>query len=224
MSSIGLIGGTGDLGSALAVHLSKNHLTLLGSRNPEKATATVTEIVSEKEHESHLKSNLRPVENAFVAREADIIIVTVPHSSAVETIADLSSGFRGNQILITAVAPVVRIGDEYAVDDSIGSGVSFAERIKDFLPESIAVASAFQTLPARILYKEKELSADVLVATDSSDTYAKIASIISEINGLRPLHLGGLVQSRELERLTAMLLNIGKRNGLKSPTVKFPSF
>lgn len=224
MPSIGLIGGTGDLGSALAVHLSKNHTVLLGSRSSEKATTTVAKILSEKKNETHLGTNLKPVENSTAAREADIVIVTVPYSNAVDTIADLSSSFRGNQILISAVAPVMRKDDEYAVDETIGSGVSFAERIRDFLPETVEVAASFQTLPAKVLYKEKDISADVPVATDSTEIYNTVASLILEMKGLRPLHLGRLEQSRELERLTAMLLNIGKRNGLKSPTIKFPSF
>lgn len=222
MTLVGLIGGTGDLGSALAVHFSKKHVVMLGSRSKEKAISAVQDINREKNH-SYLVKNLRPAENSEVTMLSEFLVLTVPHENAIETIRSLSSKFRGNQVLVSAVASVAKVGDEFTVDDD-GSKESLAQRIKDLLPESVKVAVAFQTVPAGILYRERYISADVPIAAESAETYKIVAPFVSEIEGLRPLFLGSLVQSGEVERLTSLLLNLGMRNGLKSPTLKFPSF
>jgi len=222
MTLLGLLGGTGDLGCALAIHLSKKHELMLGSRNIEKAKATVDEIIAEKDHD-YLARNLKSAENTTVAAKCDFIILTVPHGNALETVRNLSTKFRGNQILVSAVAAVVKNGEEFVVDNN-PSGTSFAQKIREIIPTSVKVAVAFQTVPANILYREKEISADVPVAAESVEDYQLVASIVSEIEGLRPLRIGGLKQAGEIEGLTTLLLNIAKRNALKSPTIKFPSF
>jgi len=222
MPLLGLIGGTGDLGFALAVHLSKNHQVLMGSRNLEKAKAAVDEINTEKKN-SEITRNLEPAENSKVVQLSDILILTVPHANALETVRSLSNGFRGNQILISAVAAVAKKGDEF-VSETDASGISFAQQIKKIIPDSVKVAAAFQTVPAKVLYRETEIAADVPVATDTREVYESVASLVMEIPDLRPLYLGSLRLSGDVERLTALLLNIGRRNSLKSPTIRFPSF
>jgi 8-hydroxy-5-deazaflavin:NADPH oxidoreductase len=222
MSVLGLIGGTGDLGYALGYHLSKKNHVLLGSRNLERAKTAVAEILGEKKNPDS-ERNLEAAENSIVVGACDLIILTVPHANALETIRSLSKSFRGNQILVSAVAAVAKKGDEF-VSEINPSGMSFAQRIKESVPDSVKVAAAFQTVPAKVLYREREIHADVPVATDSLDVYKVLSKLVEDIQGLRPLYLGSLQLSGEVERLTALLLNIGKRNGLKSPTLLFPSF
>ncbi|HYB03740.1 MAG TPA: NAD(P)-binding domain-containing protein [Nitrososphaerales archaeon] len=222
MSVLGLIGGTGDLGYALGYHLSKKNLVLLGSRNLEKAKAAVAEIISEKKNPDS-ERNLEAAENSTVVQTCDVIILTVPHANALETILSLSQRFRDDQILVSAVAAVAKKGDDF-ISEIDASGKSFAQQIKEIVPDSVKVAAAFQTVPANMLYREREMQADVPVATDSIDVYNAVSKIVADIQGLRPLYLGSLQLSGEVERLTALLLNIGKRNGLKSPTLLFPSF
>jgi 8-hydroxy-5-deazaflavin:NADPH oxidoreductase len=222
MPHLGLIGGTGDLGYGLAVHLAKKYKVMMGSRNLEKAKAGVAEILEEKKN-AEILQNLEPAENSKVVQLADILLLTVPHANALETVKGLSNSFRGNQIFVSAVAAVAKKGDEF-IPEIDSSGSSFAQQIRATLPESIGVAAAFQTVPANVLYREMEIKADVPIAADSREVYEKIAPLVLEIRGLRPLFLGSLRLSGELERLTALLLNIGRKNGLKSPTVSFPSF
>jgi len=222
MTLIGLIGGTGDLGYALSYHLAKKQRVLMGSRNIEKAKTAVAEIISEKKNPEVVR-NLDGVENFAVVQTCDIVILTVPHANALETVRSISKDFRGNQVLISAVAAVARKGDEF-VSEISSSGQSFAQRIKGNVPESVKVAAAFQTVPANVLYREREISADVPVATDTREAYDLVSNIVNDIPGLRPLYLGSLDLSGEVERLTALLLNVGKKNGLKSPTLRFPSF
>ena len=134
----------------------------------------------------------------------------------------MASSFSGDQILISAVAPVAKVGKEFV--SQIEAGKSYSQQIAEILPKSVKVATAFQSVPAHILYEEREISSDVLVTCDELNTYQQIAEIISKIPGLRPLYLGSLNLSGEVERLTALVLNIAIKNKLKSPTPKFNSF
>jgi 8-hydroxy-5-deazaflavin:NADPH oxidoreductase len=222
MTTIGFIGGTGDLGTGIAIHLAKDYEILLGSRSLEKAEATVKTVLVEKGNRDYLSQNLKPEENKKVVESCKIILLTVPHESAIETVKGLASSFSGDQILISAVAPVAKVGKEFV--SQIETGKSYSQQIAKILPKSVKVATAFQSVPAHILYEEREISSDVLVTCDELDTYQKVADIISRIQGLRPLYLGSLGLSGEVERLTALVLNIAIKNKLKSPTPKFNSF
>lgn len=221
LKSVGLLGGTGDLGTALAIHLARHYdRILLGSRDKSKAEITIREIVSEKGDRGYL-SHLLASENAEVAKQCDLIIATIPHTNAVQTIESLVESFRGGQVLISAVAPIVKSGDEFFPDLD---ATSISERIETIVPKSVKVATAFQTVPANVLYKERDISSDVLVACNELETYVSVADLVTKVEGLRPLYLGSLKLSRYIEDLTSMILNIGLKNKLKSPTIKFNSF
>ena len=120
------------------------------------------------------------------------------------------------------MAPVARVGKEFV--SQIEAGKSYSQQIAELVPKSVKVATAFQSVPAHILYEERAISSDVLVTCDEVETYQKVAEVISKIQGLRPLYLGTLNLSGEVERLTALVLNIAIKNRLKSPTPKFNSF
>lgn len=223
MTTIGIVGGTGDLGPALAIHLARKQEVLLGSRIKSKAESVIKDILREKAGRDYLEEHLRPADNHEVASLCDMILLTVPHEHAVHTVEGLASNLGGDKILISAVAPVRRSGDEFRVDFA-SEGKSISQEIANVVPQSVRVATAFQTVPANVLYKEKPIASDVLVATDEYQVYQQVATVVSRIEGLRPLYLGSLSLSGEIERMTALLLNIGIRNRLKSPTPKFNSF
>jgi NADPH-dependent F420 reductase len=222
MNSVGLIGGTGDLGTALAVHLAKKYeMVTIGSRNAKRAEATVKTIIEEKGTRDSLVQHLKFASNADAILTSSVVIATIPFENSVETIQNLSRFFHRGQILISAVASLSKVGDEFIIPTNSNS---IAIQVKSIVPQGVEVASAFQTVPASILYKEKQILADVPVAAESFETYKKVAELVSSIDGLRPLFLGGLHHSAQVEGLTCLLLNIGKRNNLKSPTLRINCF
>ena len=222
LPKIGLLGGTGDLGQALAVNLYKGfNEILVGSRNIEKAESAVKDMNSDKKNHD-LERMLTPATNELVVEESDVIIVTIPHENAVETVRSLVNKFRGNQLLISAVAPVVKEGNEFRFAMPTQSS-SISEAISQLVMNTVEVATAFQTIPARVLYSGREISADVLICAPEK-TYSRVADIVNQINGLRPLYVGSLRLAAEIESLTALLLNIALRNHMKTPTFKLNSF
>ncbi len=222
MQSIGFLGGTGDLGKALAVNVLQSYeKVMIGSRSLERAHSVLKEISAAKK-DLRFRDRLLATTNADVAGNADIIVATLPYESAVDTFAMLSTKFRGNQLLISAVAPIAKVGNEFRPIRS-ETGKSISVQIKEILRDRMEVATAFQTVPARILFEQKIMDADVLVCADEQ-TYPKVAEVVNHIEGLRPLHVGGLDLSQEIEGLTSILLNLAVRNHLKSPTFRINSF
>lgn len=216
------MGGTGDLGTALAIHLAKHYeRVFLGSRDKSKAEAVLHEILAEKGNRDYLRAHITPGENSEVVKSCDLVIAAVPHTNALQTISQLHDIFRGEQILVSAVAPIAKSGNEFVPDIA---DLSVSEQISKIVPKSVRVATAFQTVPANILYKEKTISSDVLIACDDYETYGSVSEMVSKIEGLRPLYLGSLKLSKYVESLTSLLLNVSIRNKLKSPTIKVTSF
>jgi NADPH-dependent F420 reductase len=223
LAPIGLIGGTGELGTALAVHFAKESSVLLGSRDVQKSKSVVEKILNDKSYDQRLRSNLTPSDNFTVVAECEIVILTVPAEVAIGTVEQLREGFRKDQILVSSVAPVEKTESGFVSRfDSRGRCIS--QQISDVLPKTIRVATALQTVPAHILYEERPISADVLVSCNDLTTYRSVATLVTMLPGLRPLYLGTLDYSGEIERITALLLNVAKKNRLKSPTLKFSSF
>ncbi len=222
MSKIGLIGGTGDIGSALAIHLAKkNEQVLIGSRSKEKAESTLREILKDKKNRQDLKDHLEAVTNDVVASTCENVIVTLPYSATIETITKLRGAFRENQLLISTVAAVTKSRNEFV---PVRNATSISRKIQEIVPSSVLVATAFQTIPATVLYKEEKIDADVLVSCDKHTTFLRTAEIVSSVEGLRPLYAGSLNLSEEIEGLTALLLNLSMNEHLKSPTFKVYSF
>jgi predicted dinucleotide-binding enzyme len=60
----------------------------------------------------------------------------------------------------------------------------------------------------------------VLVTADSKDVFEKTAEVVSAVSKLRPLYAGPLWTSRLVEAFTPTLLNVGKLNNIKNPSIK----
>jgi 8-hydroxy-5-deazaflavin:NADPH oxidoreductase len=214
--SVGIIGGTGDLGRGLAVHLAKNYRVQLGSREKEKASSVVQQLKTEKNLDQAAADNLLAYSNADVAAESDLIIATLPQEAALPTITSLKGSFRGDQLLISAVATLQKSDHEFVATKD----PSISKQFRSILPDSVEIATAFQTIPAQVLYDEPSVEGDVLVACDKKSAYESCAALISSIKNLRPLRVGSLEISGQLESMTGILLNIAIKNRLKSPTFK----
>jgi 8-hydroxy-5-deazaflavin:NADPH oxidoreductase len=220
-TKIGLIGGTGDIGPALSVHFSRKYdAVFIGSRSIEKARNTVRKIILDRSEDPEIGNHLIPESNEAVVRNCENLVLTVPYAVAIDTVKELANFFSENQLLISAVAAIRKSSKEFV---AAYEGLSVSESIQKLLPK-VKVGAAFQTLPAHILYTTREIDADVFVACDDKDTYTRVAEIVSSIQNVRPLYAGSLELSREIEGLTALLLNSAQSSRLKNPTLKILSF
>lgn len=208
-ASIGLVGGTGDLGMGLAYRFAKKYRVAVGSRDPTRAVETASRV-------SQLAgSPITGASNFEAASASDAVILTIPDLPSDDVLRALKPAVSGKLV----VSPIVPM--EYKdglFSPALASG-SAAEKVSAVL--ETRVAAAFHNVPAaRLLEAGAPLDYDVLVAAETRGVYSEAAEIVSSIEGLRPLYAGPLRVSRGIESLTPTLLNVGKFNKIKNPSVR----
>jgi NADPH-dependent F420 reductase len=154
--------------------------------------------------------------NDEATRACDIAILAVPDLPPADVLASLAPNL-SNKLVISPIVPKVVKDGIFSVSPSTESA---AERVAGALPAA-RVARDFQTVPAPMLTRlDAELDYDVLVAAETREIFEEAVPVVSSVGKLRPLYAGPLVVSRMIEAITPALLNVGKLNKLKAPSLK----
>jgi 8-hydroxy-5-deazaflavin:NADPH oxidoreductase len=206
MMRVGIIGGTGAMGSELAKQLSKKHEVRIGSRDVARARASAARI-----------TGVEGDDNDAVARWCEVAIVAVPFSS-VGTLKEFAEDLSG-KLVVSIINPLKKEGTvlQYA-----SKGLSAAEQVAEALPRC-PVSTAFNNVPTAFIRRPPEQGLDILVAADSKEAYEATAGLVRSIQGLRPLYVGPLSQAESVERITVMVLNAAMLNGVGTLSTKFVS-
>src|SRR5262245_264377 len=106
---VGILGGTGPAGSALAARLaSAGFAVVIGSRSVERATDACEAIVKRwPERELALTPGANPE-----AARADVVVVATPWEASAETAASVA-GYLGGKVVISMANALVREGGEF---------------------------------------------------------------------------------------------------------------
>lgn len=193
---IAVVGGTGKLGAAIARRLAKaGHAVVIGSRSAESAERVAAE----------LGFGLTGLSNADAAREADLIIVTVPFAAQESTIADIAPYCAGKLVVDTTV-PLV---PPKVMRVQLPPEGSAAQRAQKQLGEGVSVVSAFHNVAAHKLATDEDSDCDVLVFGDDKPSREKVVQLAGAM-GLRAFHAGALGNSAAAEALTSVLIFINK--------------
>jgi 8-hydroxy-5-deazaflavin:NADPH oxidoreductase len=209
MSNVAIVGGTGDLGMGLAVRLANKHHVVIGSRDAARAQEAAAKVAA------LCGAAVTGNTNDEAAEGCELAILAIPDLPSDEALLSLKPRLAGKLVISPIVAMAFRDGSFFP---TLESG-SAAEKVASAL--QTRVAGAFHTVPAaRLLEVGGKLDYDVLVTADTGDVYAEAAALISSIEGLRPLYAGALRNSRMVEGITPTLLNIGKLNKIRSPSIK----
>jgi 8-hydroxy-5-deazaflavin:NADPH oxidoreductase len=202
---IGVLGGTGPAGSALAARFaSVGSEVVVGSRSEGKAASTVAELTKRW---NGIDTLISPGTNREAA-QADLVIVSTPWDGAVTTVKELSREL-GGKIVVSMVNAMARWGDRFV--PLLPPTGSVAVAIAEVLPES-RVAGAFHHLPAGPLGDPAyQLSADVMVFSDWRAVTDEVIELVNRIPGLRGIDVGGLGSGLAVEALTAALVEVNRR-------------
>ena len=219
--TIGVLGGTGQEGSGLALRLAKaGHTVILGSRDPAKATAVAEQMKAEI-----ASASVSGASNKEAAAAADIVMLTVPFSAQRATVEEVRDELSG-KLLVDATVPLVPPKVARVQLPPEGSAVAAIQRL---LGESVRVVSAFQNVSAHQLKDPSHsVECDVLICGDDVAAREIVVGLAADI-GLRGIHAGPIVNSAAAEALTSILIAINMRYkspgaGIRItgiPTVKF---
>jgi NADPH-dependent F420 reductase len=200
---IAILGGTGKLGLAMAIRISKtNHETAIGSRDAGKA----------EEACKTTGAAVRGMTNAEAAKWCDTALLSVPYSSHRSLLEPLKDDLRG-KIVIDATVP---IDPANLLQIKTESGKSAAEETAAILGTA-DVFAAFQTISHRVL-RHADGSHDVLVA-GSAARKSEVMELVRSM-ALRPIDAGPIEAAGHLERMTVLLLSINKANRVKESGIR----
>ena len=200
---IALIGGTGPEGMGLALRLAQaGERIIIGSRSEARARAAADKISARLP-----EADVRGAENVTAAREAEVIIVTVPYEAHKETLESLRDHIAA-KVVIDAVVPLeLERGRVSVLPVDEGSAAQQAQRL---LPQA-RVAAAFQHINAeRLADLDASLDADVVVCSDDPDAKRTAMALAEKLKGVRALDGGGLANARYLEEITALLVTLSR--------------
>jgi len=197
---IGMIGGTGKLGAALARRWARSGLSvMIGSRDAARAKEAAAALAAEVGRPVASGSNLQ------AAQAAQLLVVTVPYAAQAATLVEIRAAAAG-KVLIDTTVPLM---PPKVMRVQLPAEGSAAQRAQQLLGADVSVVSAFHNVAAHKLASDEAVACDVLVFGD--DPAARERGVqLARAAGLRGLHGGALANSAAAEALTSVLIFINK--------------
>jgi 8-hydroxy-5-deazaflavin:NADPH oxidoreductase len=189
---VAVVGGTGAFGRALAKRLAESGQddVVVGSRDAARAQATAEEL------------GVAGGRNQEIVQDADLVVLAVKSNATLDTATELAGAIGKTPVL--CVASDLRFTD---------AGV-LPGRHQGSLAEEVArivrgpVASGFQSFAAANVVAGDP--GDALICGEDSDA-KRLALELAECLGARAIDAGPLENSRALEGMTSVILNVNKR-------------
>ena len=210
--TIAVLGGTGKEGKGLAYRWAKaGYRVLIGSRTEEKAISAASEIVQLLDGASSTVG----MSNLDAAKQANIVVLTVPYIAHRATLESVKDALRG-KILIDVTVPLVPPKVTKVQMPAAGSA---AQEAKQIVGDDVEVVAAFQNISYEHLMGEGGAECDVLVTGSSKDARSEALKLV-EAAGLNGWDAGPIENSVVVEGLTSVLININKQYGSTHAGIK----
>ncbi|MCZ2813954.1 NADPH-dependent F420 reductase [Modestobacter sp. VKM Ac-2979] len=209
MSDIAVLGGTGPQGKGLALRLAEAGRTVtIGSRSAERAQETADAI-----NDRLRVPAVEGATNTDACGAADMVLLAVPYDGHAELVESLRAELAG-KVVISCVNPLgFDAHGPYELDIPDRSAAEEAARLA---PEARLIG-AFHHVSAVNLWKEVSLEhEDVLVCGDDAEAKNQVMDLVQAVCGHAGVDAGPLRMARQLEPLTAVLININKRYKVRS--------
>jgi 8-hydroxy-5-deazaflavin:NADPH oxidoreductase len=206
--TVAIVGGTGNLGGALAVRLGAPGVKIIiGSRDAEKAKKAV----------ETLKPNLRAGEivgttNREAVKDATFVVIAVPYEGHAQMVSDLKGQLAG-KIVIDSVVPLNKVKPFVPAP---GSALQEAQQL---LGDEAPVIGALHNISALDLGDLDSPLGDVLVCGDNAEAKQKVIEIIERI-GATGYDAGPASNAYVIEGLTGVIIYLNRKYKSKHGTIK----
>ena len=208
---VGIVGGTGKQGTGLALRWAKSHDVILGSRDAERAEATARECAGTLGGggggEGASPISIRGGTNTDAARDADVVVLSVPYAAHAATLTELAPVLAG-KVLVDLTVP---LKPPRVTVVHLPEGQAAALETQAIVGANTRVVAALHHVSSTHLGDlAHALEGDVLVAGDDADAKAIVIELIADL-GMRGVDAGALANAVALEALTPVLLAINRR-------------
>jgi NADPH-dependent F420 reductase len=193
---VAIVGGTGSFGRALAARLKQlGYAVAVGSRDHQRGWERGVEL------------GVEGGANAEIVRGADLVVLATRSSAAIETAAEIADGIGDTPVLCVA-------SDLVFADEGVLPGrgeLSLAEELAQTIPAP--VASGLHSLAAAELTRPEPPDQDALVCGDDARAKQLSLELAEKLVAGRAIDVGPLANSRGLEGMVPVILNVNKRLG-----------
>ena len=206
--SIAIMGGTGSMGTALALRLAAPGVrVIIGSREREKAKSAV-DALKDKIAGGRLEGET----NQDAVKDAEFVVIAVPYEGHAKIVADLKGQLAG-KIIIDTVVPLKKIRPFVP---PAGSALQEAQQI---LGDEAPVIGALHNISAVDLGEVDSSLGDVLVCGDNKEAKQKVMEIIRRI-GARAFDGGPAAHAYVIEGLTGVIIHLNRTYKSKHGSIK----
>ena len=206
--SIAIVGGTGNLGSALALRLGAPGVkVIIGSRDAQKAQNAV-ETLKPKMRAGELAGTT----NREAVKQGEFVVIAVPYEGHEQMVQDLKGQLAG-KIVIDTVVPLKKVRPFVP---PAGSALQEAQSI---LGSEAPVVGALHNISAVDLGEVDAPLGDVLVCGDNEEAKQKVMDIIRRI-GARPFDGGPATNAYVIEGLTGVIIHLNRKYKSKHGSIK----
>lgn len=206
--AIAILGGTGDQGLGLALRFTAaGQSVVIGSRLSERAEAAAEEVRA-----AVSGADVTGLGNEDAARDAPIVILSVPFEHTASTVKSIRESLEAGQIVVSMAVPLATaIGDGAVRTLGVWQG-SAAEMVAALVPKGVQVVSAFQNVSAhRLRELEEPVECDVVVS-GAKEPRRRVMDLCPLVPGLRAIDGGPLSNARVVEDMTALLIGLNVRH------------
>ncbi|MGH3508866.1 MAG: NADPH-dependent F420 reductase [Nocardioidaceae bacterium] len=207
---VAVIGGTGPQGKGLAYRFARHgRSVVIGSRSAERAAAAAAEIAARVP-----TATVAGATNRDAAESAPLVVVAVPYDGHDALVTELADVFAGRTV-ISCVNP---LGFDKLGPFGLAVPAGSAAEALAALAPGAAVVGAFHHVSAVTLWGPSEYldHEDVLVCGDDPAAKQTVIELARTVTGRDGVDAGPLRMARQLEPLTAVLINVNKRYKVRS--------
>ena len=210
---IAIVGGTGPEGRGLALRWARagKHV-IIGSRDAERARTVAQEVSTLAGDKAHVEG----MNNTSAVKACKTVVLTIPFIAQAETLRHLKDSFVSGTVVVDTTVPLAAgIGGKPTRTLGVWQG-SAVQATAELLPEGVRLAAAFQNIGAKALLSDAPVESDVIVCSDDAHAKEVACELARAIPGVRAIDGGKLENSRTVEQMTALLIQISMR--YKSPS------
>lgn len=205
--TIAVIGGTGNLGAALASRWARAGLSvIIGSRDAARA----------QDAAAQMGEGVAGAAYREAAQAADVIVLAVPFAAHADAIAAIAPAAAG-KIVVDTTVPLV---PPKVMRVQLPPEGCAALKAQALLGEGVSVVSAFHNVAAHKLAEAAPVDCDVLVFGDDKAAREVVVELAKAAD-LRGLHAGALANSAAAEALTSVLIFLNKHYAADGAGIRF---
>jgi 8-hydroxy-5-deazaflavin:NADPH oxidoreductase len=209
---VAVIGGTGAEGFGLTLRLAAaGHEVTIGSRDAARGADA-----ADRARATLGSGIVAGTTNEDAAAAAELVAVTVPFAGQAEIYRSIAASLRPRAVVIDGTSPLATAVGGRAWQVVRPWHGSAAEQAAAILGDRARVVAALHTIAAHALTDlGTSIDSDVLVCGDDADAKGLVGSVIEDIPTLRWVDCGALSAARISETLTALLIGVNRRYGVR---------